>query len=637
MTASPRRTKAPPEDRLAQLLATLEARSKLLAFFFGLCFVTIVLVLAIWFPNPTAFQYTVFRITLALAAAGIAGVIPGMIRLKMQPGALLMIHAGGALAVFVMVYLLAPAALPPEQPAGQPNNGGVNQTFNSSQIGAVNNTVNNFGLSEEQYEAGQKKLLDKLLSRLQDVDGRERFLLEQRLQEVSTRLADTEKSYAEKNQLLKETREELKFFKKKEKELKDRIPEAQIDKAIAEIEHGDTETAEQIFDTVADESNRIAALAAFRSGRLAEDRLDYEKAMRQYKKAVAWEENNPDYLLAAGKMARTLADYKHAEEWLKRLLKIREAGKDELALARLQHDLAWLYSDQGRYAEAELLYQHSLEIKEESLGKNHIDVATTLNNLASLYDTQGRYEKADPLFQRALEIKEKSLGKDHTEVAATLNNLALLYDAQGRYEKAESLFQRALKIDEESLGIDHLSVATTLNNLAELYKTQGRYAEADPLYKRALYIKEKSLGGEHPSTATTLNNIAGLYRKQHRYKEAEPLYKRALKINEKLLSEDHPDIAHDLNNLAALYCIICRAGTKKQSHCFSVLWILQKNHSVRTILMLLHLLIILPHCIMLKKSIQKQRPCLSKPFPSCKKDSQQVIQILIFIKPTTTS
>ncbi|WYD80496.1 MAG: DUF1566 domain-containing protein [Candidatus Electrothrix gigas] len=112
---TPKRKTTPPQGELANVLAVLKANTTLLAFIFGLCFVAALLVLAIWFPNPTAFQYTVFRITLALAAAGIAGVIPGMIRLKMQPGAMLMIHAGGALAVFVIVYLLAPAALPPEQ------------------------------------------------------------------------------------------------------------------------------------------------------------------------------------------------------------------------------------------------------------------------------------------------------------------------------------------------------------------------------------------------------------------------------------------------------------------------------------------------------------------------------------------
>jgi hypothetical protein len=114
--AAPKRT-AESEEGIARFLEVLDAHTKLLAFFFGLCFVAAALVLAICFPDPTAFQYTVFRIVLALAAAGVAGVIPGMIRLKVQPGTALLIHAGGALAVFVMVYLLAPAALTKEQPA----------------------------------------------------------------------------------------------------------------------------------------------------------------------------------------------------------------------------------------------------------------------------------------------------------------------------------------------------------------------------------------------------------------------------------------------------------------------------------------------------------------------------------------
>jgi hypothetical protein len=121
MPASPQKIKAPPEGNLAQLLAVLEDNTTLLAFFFGLCFVSVLLVLALCFPQPTAFQYMVFRITLALAAAGVAGIIPGMIRLTVKPGTALLIHAGGALAVFVMVYLLAPAALPSRPPVSSPS------------------------------------------------------------------------------------------------------------------------------------------------------------------------------------------------------------------------------------------------------------------------------------------------------------------------------------------------------------------------------------------------------------------------------------------------------------------------------------------------------------------------------------
>ena len=50
-----------------------------------------------------------------------------------------------------------------------------------------------------------------------------------------------------------------------------------------------------------------------------------------------------------------------------------------------------------------------------------------------LYRAQGRYGEAEPLYQRALKIREKVLGPEHPDVAHSLNNLAALYHAQGRY------------------------------------------------------------------------------------------------------------------------------------------------------------------------------------------------------------
>ena len=40
---------------------------------------------------------------------------------------------------------------------------------------------------------------------------------------------------------------------------------------------------------------------------------------------------------------------------------------------------------QGRYAEAQPLYERSLAIWEQTLGADHPSVATSLNNLAGLY------------------------------------------------------------------------------------------------------------------------------------------------------------------------------------------------------------------------------------------------------------
>ena len=77
------------------------------AFVFGVTFLGILVILAIGFPTPTPFQYTAFRIVLALAAAGVAGMIPGFLSIVVSRW----IRASGALAVFVIVYFYNPASL----------------------------------------------------------------------------------------------------------------------------------------------------------------------------------------------------------------------------------------------------------------------------------------------------------------------------------------------------------------------------------------------------------------------------------------------------------------------------------------------------------------------------------------------
>ena len=86
------------------------------------------------------------------------------------------------------------------------------------------------------------------------------------------------------------------------------------------------------------------------------------------------------------------------------------------------------------------------------LGPEHPDTLGSLNNLAVLYWNQGKYEQAEPLYQRALEAQERVLGPEHPNTLGTVNNLAILYWNQGKYEQAEPLYQRALAIREQVFG-----------------------------------------------------------------------------------------------------------------------------------------------------------------------------------------
>jgi hypothetical protein len=81
-------------------------------FAFGVVFVSLLIILAMIFREPSAFQYFIFRTIIALAAAAIAALIPGLLHVQIPA-----VRAGGALAVFALVFLFSPASLVSQAPA----------------------------------------------------------------------------------------------------------------------------------------------------------------------------------------------------------------------------------------------------------------------------------------------------------------------------------------------------------------------------------------------------------------------------------------------------------------------------------------------------------------------------------------
>lgn len=82
---------------------------KAAVFIFGVSFLIAMLVLAILIPNPTQTQFFVFRLVLALSAAGVGAFLPGVIRIDIPLPIRGVVRAGGALALFASVWFVNPA------------------------------------------------------------------------------------------------------------------------------------------------------------------------------------------------------------------------------------------------------------------------------------------------------------------------------------------------------------------------------------------------------------------------------------------------------------------------------------------------------------------------------------------------
>jgi CHAT domain-containing protein/tetratricopeptide (TPR) repeat protein len=235
------------------------------------------------------------------------------------------------------------------------------------------------------------------------------------------------------------------------------------------------------------------------------------------------------------------------------MLAKQEKGPPTKDLAGAINNLAQLYGEVGRDAEAEPMFNRALAIMEKVVGLESVAIAIELNNLAALYQREQRYAEAEPLFKRALALSERSLPANHPDIGRALNNLATNYEKQDRHADSEALTRRALALYEKAAGPESPAVGLLLNNLGQVVKAEGRYDDAEPIIKRSLAIREKALGHDHPDVARSLNNLADLYQREGRFSDAEPLFKRGLAIREAAVGPDNPDTVASVNNLASLY------------------------------------------------------------------------------------
>jgi tetratricopeptide (TPR) repeat protein len=136
----------------------------------------------------------------------------------------------------------------------------------------------------------------------------------------------------------------------------------------------------------------------------------------------------------------------------KRLGQHDEAGRVQAELEEIACKLDMLepFSRRAQRIREQLRDQSYLKDRlpalERELGPEHPEVAECLDYLAEQLLRDGRYAEAEPLFQRALKIREKVLGPDHLDVANSLSNLSRLYLRQGRDGEGVPLMRRAMAI-----------------------------------------------------------------------------------------------------------------------------------------------------------------------------------------------
>ncbi|CAN0092693.1 unnamed protein product [Scytosiphon promiscuus] len=162
-------------------------------------------------------------------------------------------------------------------------------------------------------------------------------------------------------------------------------------------------------------NNRAGLLSA--QGKYGEADLLYQRALAIDEKvlgpdhpAVATDLNNRAWLLTA--QVRAVRIFRETS-WGPHLLMNRSVSRGPLPLKNPPLTI------QGKYDDAEPLYERSQAIREKMLGPEHPDIAQSLNNRAWLLERQCKHNEALPLFERAVSIRRKTLGESHHSTVDT--------------------------------------------------------------------------------------------------------------------------------------------------------------------------------------------------------------------------
>jgi tetratricopeptide (TPR) repeat protein len=175
-------------------------------------------------------------------------------------------------------------------------------------------------------------------------------------------------------------------------------------------------------------------MAYFRMDKLRKAEEMFEQAL----KTADWREG-PEILTNLGATAYRQKKFERAEELLKEAIRLTEIqlGRSHPKLMYTLSAMAKLYTDTGRFAEAQALYHRCLEILERSDGDFAVRIAITLRALSDAYSKDGKTEQAEATLRRASDIARQHLSD--AAMPEILEAHAHLLLSTGKSEEARSL------------------------------------------------------------------------------------------------------------------------------------------------------------------------------------------------------
>lgn len=234
-----------------------------------------------------------------------------------------------------------------------------------------------------------------------------------------------------------------------------------------------------------------------------------------------------------------------AEDYLTRALAVRaRRGGNTLAV---MHNLAGVYSDQGRLADAVAMHEQVLAGKRKLYGTDeHPSVLHTLDAYGRALAGLKRYDDAIALQRQALALQRRMAGDKGDAVAASYTNLGWVLQDAGRYAEAMDAFRESLRLRRADPGTVPANLVQPINNLGVALFEVGDLAAAEPLLRESLTLRRSIFPHDDAAVLRAEHNLARLLVRQGRLDEARPLFEHSLAGRRARLSATHADLGRSL-------------------------------------------------------------------------------------------
>jgi CHAT domain-containing protein len=216
--------------------------------------------------------------------------------------------------------------------------------------------------------------------------------------------------------------------------------------------------------------------------------------------------------------------------------------------------VAVMYSDLGKYHEAEQTFENAVSILSKDETSNKKAYISCLTEYAGFYITTGRLIKAEELCITASEIALRD-SADKISYISVLEKMGGMYEKMGLYATQEKTVIKYFEIVKEVYGEKHPKYANAMAGLAGLYQHNQNLKKADSLYRKALEIKQLRYGKNAASNMSILNHLGVVNMEMKRYKKAEQYFKAAVEIICESGGEESPLYPYCVKNLAKLYVL----------------------------------------------------------------------------------